>query len=1271
MPCRQIMKRLIAIICSLCLLIQPIASLADARELAYGKITSNPNLEFPLHEDAIMKNGKLVIEAEDLQYNPKEMDLLSDPETSGGKYIKSNATNSAYKYIEDISLPDFSITFQNDMQSSTIFYYWFRMSTPVTYQMLSVDYLGNDSWVTAATSLRPSSKDVNKWIWKRLGSTTIISPGVYTTKFARYQGPIAVDKIIITNDGNFTPEGVNPDPFTTGGSVDMSDEGGEANAVNWRDTSKIKVYPEKGMHPKLYMTPKIIEQTKERIEKNELSKASFDSMLKMANRGFPDYSNDDTATYTEYSSCFDICRARAFAYAFGAIDAALAREAVEWYLNGVSFLDYKKYSDSTTASRAAGTALSYGALIYDWAYDLWTEDERQQWIDLAYYLQGLTETGWPPIRRSFYQGHATEMGIFQVALEFAIAIYDEDPSAYDIVAAIIYGPLLETLRHFVKAAHVQQPGSYFSARTGGPMVAEWMLKALGDSNPIADNWSDVFKTKIYRSLPNGIYNREDDDYDWQGYAVDTYHSRYDYKYLYHGYAYDDPVMLRHGLLELAINGSYTPSWEELLYIDFDKISTEDLSTWPLTYFTGEPMTTMAARTNWQWGLNAPTATGYISMREFGASDHGHKDTGGFQIYYKGFLAIDSGYYSYDGGSIHMHNWQDRTIGHNCMLIDNHDPQWYRPSGSLYVNDGGQKRGSRFATYRTPEFMYDPGQTYAYNKAKYAGPNNMTPAFSYISSDISQAYNDTKYKKLKVETDGYERSMVFMDTFNEDYPAAVIVYDNVNALDAGYTKSWLLHSQQEPIIDKEKGTMTIYRNEYGYNGKLVNTTLTPSVNNSEVKVIGGPGREFEVNGVNYPSPVNLQTERGKQRDWGNWTIYLSPKAATKEDKFLNVMYVSDYDKNLPGPQIYKEFGTVYTGATILDRMVTFSLSHENIENKFTLNVRNNGYDIVKCLVTDLATGKWQISGNGISAIVDAKDGENVGYFEVPPGSYSITPVNGGEVTYYDNGPVEKDDFGDFRIIKNNNIMYQPKPGKIINGNPYVAVDGVLTQLANSEITSVSADGRTVSLKSDSHTLVITADADTALYDGKVIPVTKPAKMYNGELYSALDDFTRFFFIRSFKYFEFADALKINVTSTAPLSGIDRNKMLTPVVVSGSPHHGEGFDIEKVYDNDLSTYYCTTGTDKFLIYDFGETKEIERVAIAWYSGSIRQQYFDIYVSDDGVNWSCVLEEGTSSGKTVNFEFFKIKASGRYLKMVSNGNSTSRTGYNSIYELIALTK
>ena len=93
-------------------------------------------------------------------------------------------------------------------------------------------------------------------------------------------------------------------------------------------------------------------------------------------------------------------------------------------------------------------------------------------------------------------------------------------------------------------------------------------------------------------------------------------------------------------------------------------------------------------------MDSPAVVAEMKVGEYWTSNHQHLDAGAFQIYYKGALATDAGYYqaSFSGegtsdyNSSHWKNYATRTVAHNSILIQ--DPNEAQPSG--YVNDGGQR-----------------------------------------------------------------------------------------------------------------------------------------------------------------------------------------------------------------------------------------------------------------------------------------------------------------------------------------------------------------------------------------------------------------------------------------------------------------------------------------------------------------------------------------------------------------------------------------------------
>jgi|GEM_PF-2484611 len=202
----------------------------------------------------------------------------------------------------------------------------------------------------------------------------------------------------------------------------------------------------------------------------------------------------------------------------------------------------------------------------------------------------------------------------------------------------------------------------------------------------------------------------------------------------------------------------------------------------------------------------PEGTGTVVMRSswedpegtlvwFKASSHmlshSHRDQGSFQIYKKGWLAIDSGQYE---ETSHRGNYAVRTVAHNSILI-------YRPGEALdrrkvdpvwhgHANDGGQ----RWVPYVTSAAEARDTKHYLGGVTKF---ETVPGAYDYVHADITRAYNcpqiTTEGHKPKVSL--VTRTLVFLrpDEF-------VVVLDRVHSTDPEYPKRWLLHSVYRPELD---------------------------------------------------------------------------------------------------------------------------------------------------------------------------------------------------------------------------------------------------------------------------------------------------------------------------------------------------------------------------------------------------------------------------------------------------------------------------------------
>ncbi|NRA38832.1 MAG: heparinase II/III family protein [Planctomycetes bacterium] len=241
----------------------------------------------------------------------------------------------------------------------------------------------------------------------------------------------------------------------------------------------------------------------------------------------------------------------------------------------------------------------------------------------------------------------------------------------------------------------------------------------------------------------------------------------------------------------------------------------------------------------------------------GAS-HIHADEGHFTIYHKGFLALDTGTRDQTKGSKlgkpHNAEYYNRTIAHNCVLVEMSGEKFGHHWGTVpKLNDGGQKRTVA-------------GVIKAFSTNEH---------FAYSHVDLTPAYNGKK-------TSYIDRQFFFVPPFH------YVIVDRVLAQNTDYAKTWLLHTQEKPIITDN--IMQCSQNK----GTLFSKTLYPK--DAQLSLVGGPGHEFEVNGKNHPiSKGYFKGAKAKDFMLGNWRLEVKPTVAQKNDIFVHVLEVGDKGK----------------------------------------------------------------------------------------------------------------------------------------------------------------------------------------------------------------------------------------------------------------------------------------------------------------------------------------------------------------------------------------
>ena len=1036
------------------------------REKTYGQnidkqLVSTFNIDIPQNtRSQEEKLSSIVIEAEDMIYG-WNMLVADDTQASGGKALKQKSDGlkeeNNYDYMTEFNI-----------QIASKYNVWMRVKSSsgsnLCYKTGKTNDYGKAQAINSSTT----------YVWKEIATGLVFNKGLNSLFFKHDSyGGASIDKIIITSDNDFTPTEIDSLPGS--------------NVIRSFDISNVTAYPQKGVHPRLYVTADDIPKIKERC-KSPLFSVAYENIKSNASKEIDCLFKPGHTEYQENSVYLDIIQAKAFMFLIGEHNEAQAKELIKDTLNLMETMTYET-GQSGSSTRFQEFVIGVAACVYDWCYTELTAADKKHFINLFYSIAESTSMRFPPVGRSgnFIYGYGTENSTYRDFLAAGIAIYDEDEEWYNAAASVLFDNLIPPKVFFTSSGN-DATSSAYGVRNENNMYAEQMIKKLGyDSNLFGDKYANIFYKQLYNKLPNGYWMKDGDDTTWAGAtATERRCPHYDMLMRYSGSEYKNPYTMREGMINLALTPERATMFD-ILFVD-ETSQTADVTALPLTNYTTYPLTSMTARTSWQNGIASPTAMVTMNMRDITIGDHQHADVGSFQFYYKGMLALDSGIYD-DWGGDHQKNYSTRSVAHNVIVLEDPDKTDYE----TYISDGGQKNhhidGGILSKFTLEEVTTSEIPKTAKEKAHYIGPNKTTPEFSYVSSDISYAYNSEL-----VSEGNYERSMVFLNLFDETYPAALIVYDNLKTNDSNQTKKWLIHSEEEPQHEETTNKTVLTRTDSGYNGKLVNNTLLPK--NAQYEKVGGAGKEFWAGGQNWQPSASLNIN-SKKSDSGNWRMEISPSVKAAEDLFLNVMYVTDADGNAQDIPVQLVEEDLYVGASFMDRLVTFSKSNNNISTAFDLSVENDTED-VSCLITDVAEGVWVVSGeNGNTVRVRSKENENCLYFNVAPGKYKVTPAANGVEADIINYPVLlEEDFGDFVIMKDRNLMYLPKPTKLVGSTAYIAVDGILTQLG-AEITS--ADENKVSINFKNKKIEITANSEDYTVDNTPKKFENVPILYKGSIY----------------------------------------------------------------------------------------------------------------------------------------------------------------------------
>lgn len=593
-------------------------------------------------------------------------------------------------------------------------------------------------------------------------------------------------------------------------------------------------------HPRVLVTKEEVAVLKQKIQHADFKEIykSFQQQKNFITNGISANGEPDEAIRQKIE-------ALAFTYL---LDTAKEKQAditaidlINKYLSSIKIV--KDYHPNAHAYQAVFTA----ALVYDWCYYLLDMQTKATLITNMKNVSCLAEYCiFKNTPKQYLSGHYGEYAP-TVFLAMGIAIYDERKEVFEFAYKEQVQNFAPSRNPWYAASTHHQGSQYIHVRYGNEILQAFLLNKIG-LNPYSSNISSATYRDLYANIPQ--------ETDMDGMPEGDCHNNITMGNEYLEFIPVAASMSKDGFLQSYakqnLNKLSALSTRAFIYYN-PSIPAKPLDSLQLSRFFPSPSGMMIARTKWdidKKGKPSNAMVVFMNMKEYNAKNHTHLDIGHFGIYYKGHLALDAGIYqgkdeNNGWGKLNYVNYYARTIAHNSLLIlDPNEPTPYEGSNvKAIARDGGQFSYKNRAWDSIQE-MLSAGKSATVLASEIS--KGTAPDYSYLKGDMTPAYIIPKnVATYPAKVDTVRRSFVFLNLKNDDVPGVLIVLDKVVATNATFKKTWLLHSQNEPLI---KGNIISFEStQNGRNGRLQNNVLLPEIANQQIEKIGGAGKEYWVDG----------------------------------------------------------------------------------------------------------------------------------------------------------------------------------------------------------------------------------------------------------------------------------------------------------------------------------------------------------------------------------------------------------------------------------------
>lgn len=754
-------------------------------------------------------------------------------------------------------------------------------------------------------------------------------------------------------------------------SFDSSIFGAEIGDLFTSPFAHPPIYPKKGKHPRVMISSHNRELIKSRLTKPQNASA-YESYLSYTEKEMTgEYDGNTFELLTRIE-------AKAFHYLLTG-DELYGYQAIYNIKNAILTAEHI----AIDPYRAYGLTMYVAACVYDWCYPLMSDSDKEQIVRGAINLLGKRmEVGCPPTKEGAIAHHTVECQILRSYLSLGIAVYDEHPEIYEFVAGRLYHDIVPA-QNFMLSSEKHWEGAYYAPfRFCNLLDAQYLILAMTEGCTEmfdAKHLHTVANTFMDFTLPGLTYDKIH-VFEMGDVAASTFIDYFSSCFLASNMFKDSALKgfsyhhFHHATnFDKTIDNTYVSAVRYLIINDPDIEPTDPFDGRHPVKITGFPGSAVFARSAWN-DANAPAV--YMTMPEFYSASHSHAEAGSFQIYYKGMLASDSGYYTTHGIGHHA-AYTRQTISSNSLLIYN--PGFIVEGGWRdHVYSGGQSLRQDITRIIAPYTLESAMTCASMNQVKILGKGyglkDGSYLYSYIAGDMTRAYDEET-------VDEVTRHMISVMTGDEKHPMIFLTFDRVTAKNRHFKKTALIHSMTAPDVTDD-GFVVITNTKDGNSGRLVAQSL---VTDMSVAVFGdGNGAEYTIQDTVFkPASYNP--------DDPDYRIELSPKNPAKTDLMLTVMYVTDAHNSESFIKAQDISTEELCGAFIFGKAILFAKGNEAIASDFTVALPRGDCD-TECYVAGLAGGKWQITaGTDDLGVYDVKSDEGVLTFTTRGENITIRPI----------------------------------------------------------------------------------------------------------------------------------------------------------------------------------------------------------------------------------------------------------------------------------------